>query len=340
MNKRVTLKSIAAHCGLSDRTVSEILNRKGKRYAKDTVARVDAAAQELGYLPNAQARAVANGRLNTIGLVVGHVQRDRSRVPAGTLHPDLLSGLTDAARAAGQQLVVGDLDEVAQASATPSFLQERQVDGIVLNAHLALPEPVLEALQRYRIPVVRINAASETDCVRVDDVQVGRLAVEHLLSQGHRRLAFVAKQLGEVDAHVSVADRLRGAQGAARAAGVSLKITDPDLLDQVDGVLEVAAAWRRDPERPDGLVMYDGDGALALTAALAMQGLHYQADYAMVLLGTGARWHWPRIAAVSLPWYEIGRQAIAMVLARGAGAGAQACVRVPGELRAFSEEQV
>lgn len=210
----ITVRQIAERTGLSKSTVSHILNNTKLPYNQNTRQRVIAAAQELGYRPNAFAKAMRRGRFNSFGLLLSP-DLGKSRITEPMFH-----AIREAMRKLDRNLVVGDLpdEQLADPSQMPRILREWSVDGLLINYTHEFPETMVEIISQQQIPSVWINANLPTDCVRPDDYQGGYEAISRLLTAGHRRIAYVGS--AHPQTHYSESMRDQGYRDAMSKAGL------------------------------------------------------------------------------------------------------------------------
>jgi LacI family transcriptional regulator len=163
-----------------------VLNNGPRPVAAATRERVLKAIHELGYRPNAVARALVLRRTETIGLVVP----DNSN----PYFAELAKAIEDVAYSAGYAIVLGNSsNDSHRESAQLRTLSERQVDGLLFIGSSSRPD--LSQLQGSGIPVVLLDRASEDHSfpsVVVDSRAGARVGVEHLIKHGHRRIACIA----------------------------------------------------------------------------------------------------------------------------------------------------
>ena len=320
----VTLKDIAEACQVSKRTVSEILNRKGKPYSPATVERVFAAADRLGYRPNAQARAVAAGKVGTIALVLGEAHYSH-------LPQELLHGIHDRLARAELTLMVTVLSDaqLADDAFIPDILTTLMADGILINYHYHFPPRLLEAIDRYRVPAVWINVRKDRDAVCFDDAGAARDATARLLDLGHRRIAYIDRALErEEHLHYSCIERRDAYREAMTAAGL-----EPTVITGTDpGTIELVAGWRSRDDRPTAILSYNLHVAQDIATAAALHGWRVPADLSLVTFG---RTHHgvPRVAAFDQPWTRLGSTAVDLLLRRLASGGPLASEAVALEWR-------
>ncbi|MBG0830077.1 LacI family DNA-binding transcriptional regulator [Planomonospora sp. ID67723] len=200
--KDPSVKDVAAAAGVSLGTVSNVLNRPSTVSAA-TRQRVERAMSELGFVRNESARQLRAGRSRALAYVM---------LDGGNpFFHDVAAGIEPAAEAAGLSLFVCNSDGRADREARHlDLLVQQRVQGILLTP-VDPDAPHLAEISRRGIPLVmvgRSNRAGDRCSVTVDDVSGGRIAAEHLVDRGHRRIAFV----GGPDSIGQVRDRLRGAR--------------------------------------------------------------------------------------------------------------------------------
>lgn len=275
MTGSVGIREVAAHAGVSFGTVSNVLNRPD-RVALPTRARVQLAMDELGFVRNESARHLASGHGRTFGLVVPNV--------ANPFYTDVARGAEDAANAAGYIIVLCNSDDsVAKESRYLNTLHEQRARGVLITP-VSATSPELARMRARGTAVVLLHPLSDEDescSVAVDDVLGGRLAVDHLLALGHRRIAFLN---GPVSMYQCAA-RLAGARAAVTAAGlhpddVLVEITTPtltpdDAIARVPRLLAVRPAFTAAFCANDLL-------ALGLLQGLKRAGVAVPADFSVV----------------------------------------------------------
>ena len=272
-----SVRDVALRAGVSVGTVSNVLNHPEK-VSPAAVERVQRAIDELGFIRNDAARQLRNGRSRTIGMVVLDV-----RNPFFT---DLARGAEDEAAGSGLTVTLGNSDENPQREATYLDLFEQQrVYGVVISAYADITERLTRLKQRG-IPAVLVDRSSPDgpfSSVAVDDLAGGRLAVEHLMSLGRRRLAFVGGPMGIRQ----VADRLEGARAAvASHPDVSLEVIEIDALSVLAGRAAGADIVGRSPdERPDAIFAANDLVSMGLLQAFAMQGAGVSVPGQIALIG-------------------------------------------------------
>lgn len=185
----VTLSDVAALAGVSISAVSRTFT-SGASAGKETRRRVLAAAQQLGYRPNAIARTLSTRKSRIIAVVVSYLENQ--------FYPSVLEALSQLLQARGYHVLLFIRNEsTSKDSETDTFLLEMlqyQVDGIVLASTMMSSELAAHC-QASGIPVVLFNRTSkmnQVSSVASDNIEGGRLAARLLLRKGARRIAFIA----------------------------------------------------------------------------------------------------------------------------------------------------
>lgn len=311
--KRVGIRHVAEHAGVSISTVSNALNHP-HLVSERLVERVRSAADQLGYVPLQAAQQLRAGRSGLLGMTVINI--------ANPFFADMVAGAEDAASRAGLRILVGNAsDEVAKERDHLELFERVHVEGALVSPFGPL-EPWLQRLRQRDIPVVLVDAVDhggEIPSVSFDDLAGGRLAAEHLLETGRRRLAFAGAR-AEVR---QVRERLHGARMAVAACpGATL---EPIWTERTTSALGRAFGEQlaeRDPaDRPDGVLASNDHLAIGLVHGLISRGVRVPDDVAVVGYDDI---EFAAIAAVPLtsvrqPAREMGRTAAEILLARIAG---------------------
>ncbi|WP_433440924.1 LacI family DNA-binding transcriptional regulator [Nonomuraea sp. CA-141351] len=204
-----SIKEVAQLASVSVGTVSNVLNRPDA-VSPATRERVLNAMNQLGFVRNESARALRSGRTRTIGLVVLDV--------TNPFFTDVVKGVEATADANGMIISLCNSDQDGPRERRYlDHLEEQRVQGILITPVEGETQRLEQLIDRGT-PVVLLDhrATVRNRCsAAVDDVLGGGLAAEHLLSQGHRRLAFV----GGPHTISQVAERYKGASETVKAAG-------------------------------------------------------------------------------------------------------------------------
>ncbi|WP_049575170.1 LacI family DNA-binding transcriptional regulator [Nonomuraea sp. SBT364] len=185
----MTITDVASHAQVSTTAVSKVL-RNAYGVSPAMRDRVRAAIDELGYRPQAAARAM-RGRTFTIGVLLPHIRNP--------FFPDIVDGMTEQVADAGYQVIMvqgGGATPTAERRAIEALV-DRQVDGILMIAPLASRTQLEEvAATTPTVVLGRHERSAVYDSVLDDDEAGTELAVGHLIALGHRRIAHIAQKDG------------------------------------------------------------------------------------------------------------------------------------------------
>ena len=309
------MMDIARRCGLSRPTVNLVLAGKGHLLRPETVARVLAAASEIGYRANSAARAMRLGRHSTVALL-SSAAPGMSGIAMATLN-----ALHDRLATAGFRLLFSRLEDerFTDAGRLPAVITEYCADAVILNRLLPTGDPVAAALDANHIPAVWFNIERDHDTVRPDDEGAGRLATERLIALGHRRIAYVN---GLFTTHVSEPDRRRGYLAAMRKARLPADArfasdAGVSFAGPAEGVMDHYRAWLARPERPTALVLNEQYNLVPVLMACSALGLRIPQDLSLIVIcGWADSELGPRSTMVRVPEAALGTALAEMVVAR------------------------
>jgi LacI family transcriptional regulator len=269
-----TLNDVARAAGVSRATVS-LVCRNSPLVAVKTRARVERAMVEVGYVYNRAAANLRSSRSNTIGLVIPEI--------ANPLYAEVLAGVEEAVGRHDQQVLVASTNEsLDRQEHLLTRMLEMRVDGLIISAATGTTVAMLAAYARSGVPVVQVLRAvdpTHLDYSGTSNRIGARLATQHVLSLGHRRVAFIGSSVA-----TSVSDeRRRGYNDALAARGLS---ADPAAITQCRPTFGDAADAVRtmlsQPDAPTALVCFNDIIAFGATLALYELGLEPGADVAVI----------------------------------------------------------
>jgi LacI family transcriptional regulator len=303
-----TIKDVAREAGVSITTVSRVLNEYADVNPK-TRAKVLKVIEKLGYKPNTVARSLVMNRTKTLGLVVSELSRSRN---AYHFMFDVLCGINDRTQELGYDLVLYSTSPMAQKK-TPymDFVRQRRVDGVVMMG-IRLDDPYTQEVVESPVPSILIDVpiVSQTcSYVTTDNIAGARLAVNHLLALGHRRIGFVNGY-----AHAAVSqERLRGYQTALAQAGIEF---DPELVYYGDFEPEDGAVGIRKLREkfPDLTAVCFASDLMAIGGLRYLQEQGTPAPHSLSIVGFDdidlASLVQPAVTTVRQDRYEMGRSAV------------------------------
>jgi LacI family transcriptional regulator len=314
---RPTIHDVAREAQASIATVSRALN--GGTVSAVARARIEEAVVRLGYRRNDVARGLVTGRSGLVGVVLPDL--------VGPLYAQMARGIEDVLEVRGMHaMVVTDHLEAPAERRAIDLLLARQVDGLVLIGSRLAPPDLDDA--RRRVPVVHVQRDSpDTDeaQVRLDDAAGVAAAVDHLVAQGHRRIAHLAGPRRDG------LERRAAFLAAIAAAGMEPgPIVEGDFTEEggaaaADAVLsdaDVTAVFCGNDRMAVGLMHAAHHRELAVPGALSVVGFD---DLAWT------RYLWPPLTTVRQPGREMGRAAARLVL-DGPDGDAPTTLRVRPEL--------
>jgi LacI family transcriptional regulator len=263
-----TIRDVARAAGVSKSTVSNVIRGAGKTSA-ETRERVLAAIADVGYRPNAIARSLVRRRTTTVGILVGDL--------ANPFYSELAKLVEQRLTAEGYATMICNTDgHAASEQARIESLLEHRAAGIVM-LQFSGEWPLADELRAQRIPLVVVSCWEDGgDCVAVDDAAGVRLAVEHLLQLGHRRIAYLSSGLVEPNTDQA---RLAGYRGALREAGVAVadelivRWEEPAYLSSDREIVLQAERLLTGPARPTAFVVSNDLVAIDLVETLEQMGL-------------------------------------------------------------------
>ena len=309
----LVMSDVAARAGVSHQTVSRVVNGH-PNVAALTRARVQRAIEELGYRPNAAARALVTGSSRTIGLVTINVNQYG---PAQTM-----IGLEQAARAAGYSLSVAILDRAGLGTLQEALdrFAAQSVDAVVVHAADVEAAQALGAVEPP-VPLVAVQMGGEElgPTVTVGQEAGARLAVDHLLGLGHPTVHHLSGPAYSMESR----RRVQGWQDALAAAGAPRgELWHGDWWPSSGYDVGQAMARRiHAGERLTAVFAGNDQMALGLMVALREQGLSVPDDVSVVGFDDvpEAPYFSPALTTVRQDFAELGRRGVQLVLARLAG---------------------
>ncbi len=317
-NRRPIQSDVARAAGVSRGTVSYVVNGitgGNVSISEETRARVWRAVEELGYVPDAGARALRSGATHTIGLIIPDLRNPHFWENA--------EGVEQAARSAGYRILLSSMDLNARHGEEVFLdLMGRRIDAIILSGSLVdqsikVQQGVSRSLKRGMC-IVEIHDRlphNGVDGVVSDYGAVASEAMAHLLELGHRRIGLI---YGVADA-VLAQDRLLPYREALAQAGVDV---DPALIIECGPTLEDGYAAARRllalPHRPTAIFAINDLLALAALRAAGDCNLRVPDDFSLVGFDDilEARFLVPRLTTASKDAVRLGREAVQLVLRR------------------------
>ena len=313
MTKKPSITDVAKLAGVSRTTVSYVLNNvSGIHISEKTRQRVLEAVRQLDYHPNAIARSLARKQTLTLGLVVA---AHPDRLSADAFLPPVIYGVSSVTSPAGFRLLVEVIDDMNRPDGLNSLIREVHIDGIILGG-LRGSDERLERLSAENFPVVLWGRIPESSLpfVDVDNLSAARMAVEHLIAQGHERIACITNAPLR---YPESAGRLSGYQAALEGHGLPY---DEALVCYGDyqerSGYQAMQALLALPERPTAVFIASDVVALGALSAARAAGYVVPDDLAVVGFDDIqlAQYVVPSLTSVRVPAREIGATCAQMLL--------------------------
>lgn len=307
--KPATIEDVALIAGVSIATVSRALNEPAK-VADSTRRKVLEAVAKTGYTTNAMARNLRMRKSNMILILAPDVGDPN--------FSNILVGLETEASKRGYGILIGNTqNDPARETDYLRFISSNQADGIiVLTGHLPFGLAQSGATKSLP-PMVAVNEPvlnADIPFVGVDNLEGARIAVDHLISQGHRKIAFIGQSPGRVVAKL----REQGYREALTRAGLEI---DPRFVLEANGTTEsgrgaVERMFVRD-QLPSAFFCVNDATALGVIIALTARGYDLPRDFSVMGFDdiSYASFVTPSLTTMKQPRLEIGEASMELLLA-------------------------
>jgi DNA-binding LacI/PurR family transcriptional regulator len=305
-----TMQDIAAATGVSRSTVSRILNDAplAVPIAQNTRERVLAVARDLGFRPNPLARALRGAPTMLLGAIVRDI--------TDPFFAGAIEAVSSAARSRGYNIVLGHAHARAtEAHELAAVLEARQCDAILLLGDMGDQPRLLADLRDSHVPVIALWQGTFLDLipgVQVDNRLGIRLAVEHLVGLGHRRIAFIGgRLLGDI--------RERQATYVGAVSSI-LGTVPPGYIQHVanapEGGEDALRALLRLSPRPTAIVASTDVLAIGVLRGALLQGLTVPDELSVVGFDDipMARVTVPGLTTIRMPIQAMAVEAIALAV--------------------------
>lgn len=306
----IKMSDIAREAGVSLATVGRVLHNNGY-VSPENREKIERLIGELGYVPNRMAQGLKNSQSRMIGhLMVFNPNMLFAKISLAVNNAALEHGF--------QVLSMTGHAGLHEDDAQINELIGRRVDGVIITSNSHIPRTLIQKLVELRIPVVMVERTYSmpfVDIIRVDDLAGSREAVQHLIAQGHRQIAFIGMQLF----HEVETLRLKGYQQALSEASIPLTqeyiCTMPDYSVQAG---YAAMEQLLQLPHPPGAVFCTSDlFACGVLQSLQQHGKRVPQDISIVGYDdTLSAMLAPAVTSVALSLEEIGKNAIELLMRR------------------------
>ena len=301
----VRLEDVAEDSGFSRATVSRVINEENK-VKPDTVKKIKASMEKLGYKPNMMARALSSGKKNTVAVLLPDV--------TSLYYTNLIRGLNDVAQDVYYHIITKSISKENQAE---ELLDSNIVDGFIIR-HSSSSEKIdrlLKKIYKKKLPVIFIGKPfnnSISPSVIVDNVGGARKMAHYFFGNKYRKILFVTGRSDNIDSN----DRKYGFRMGLQECGF-----DMDNLVEVEGDFsrekgyeaaekylkngDFDAVFAANDSSAMGVLLYLNENRIKVPDEISVAGF----DDAFF-----AEYLWPPLTTVRQPMYEIGKVAMKNIL--------------------------
>ncbi len=318
-----TILDVAKQAGVSAMTVSRYFNQP-ERLTPATSKRVQAAIEQLQYVPNAAARSLISGCTKTVALILSDI--------ANPFYTTIVRGVEDIAQKHDYTLILGNTDESLEKERRYiDIMMSRCVDGVILSSSPG-NDHHLELLFKRNIPVVLIDRTVkdiDADAVTGDTYTGGQQLTNHLIDQGFRNIALIGGWTGVS----SLEERQAGYRLAMETAGLKPDV-HPGRTDRQSGE-EITERLFMEGSLPEAIIAANNYVAVGALVTLRRLGLRVPEDVALATFDDieSAALIYPFLTVVAQPAYEMGSRAMELLLDRMKGfAGPSRKYRLPTKM--------
>lgn len=306
----VTIRQVAHKAGVSIGTVSRVLNNK-PGVAEKTRQHVLAVAQELGYV-SPKRLPLSTSTVTHLGLLIRPMGKP---LRANPFYADVFHAIEQTCHEFQINLSFSTLDIVnGRLRSLPALVNDNRISGIVLVG--AISQGVVESVVALaQLPIVLVDNCFPRctwDSVMIDNTRGAYVATEHLITQGHRRIALI----GGPD-HPSIVERRAGYEEALRQHSLSPRVVTTADLEPPDGEWAVAELLRQAPETTAIVCSNDSQ---AIGALRKLQELGYKVPDDFSLVGFDdiqvAQFTSPPITTIRVDRQALGQLAAQLLLGR------------------------
>lgn len=302
-----TIKDVARIAGVSVASVSRVIN-KGPKVSKLTIEKVNKVMLDLGYMPNANARALVTRKSMTIGVVIPEL--------TDPFFASLANGVDKIARENNMQLLLSSALQSAESErAAINLLLERRCEIIVMHSKKLPDEELLMLCQKNPglVLIDRVINEIKHKCIWLDNEEGGKIAARHIVELKHQKIACISSKFQIEDPAL----RLKGFSEELNKAG---KLIDPELIqygepNQKGG--EIATQYLLASGHPFTAIFVYND-AMAIGAISTLEDNGYKVPQDISVIGFDdvliSRYSRPKLTTLHYPIEEMAKQATKLAL--------------------------
>lgn len=307
---RVNIKTVAQYAGVSEATVSRVLN-SNPTVSEEVRARTLEAIEKLGYQPNRAARRLRANSSDVLGLIVSDIENP--------FFTSIVRGVEDTAQAAQKSVILCNSDEnPTKLKNYLKIMEAERVAGLIVAPTSMKDGESLQRLTQAGIPIVLLDRQVDNyvfDSVLVDNIRGAFTGVKHLIDLGCERVAMI----GGTPALSNARDRLEGYRNALKAAGLTI---EEKLIKE--GNFKIESGYRFGKElaqsahRPQAIFV--ANNLMTLGTVRALRELNVRIPEDMAIVGFDdtpwANELMVALTVVSQPTYQLGQTATQLLLNR------------------------
>lgn len=305
--KTVSIKDVARESGASLTTVSLVLNKRDRRISGATRQRILAAVDRLGYRPSRLAQGLQSQRSGFVAILVPQLRHAFADAYFG----ELISAIQETARQSEYKVILEVADQAyIEAREYLELFRRHFIDGL-LCLGITNRDTYLKDFVGEDFPVILVNnylSQIRLNHVICDYAEAGRLAGEHLVNQGHRRIGLIH---GAAEVQTTY-DLRRGFEAALANAGLKLpeSHTQDGLFTEEGGAAAAEALLKREPKIT---AILTGNDKMAIGALAGVKSIGCRVPEDVSVIGCDdihqAEFSDPPLTTVHTPLFELGRQA-------------------------------
>ncbi|KAA3438802.1 LacI family DNA-binding transcriptional regulator [Rufibacter hautae] len=309
MKKRLSIRDIAQQLNISITTVSFILNGKAKekRISEHVTERVLKLVEELDYKPNQIARSLRTGKSKIICLMVENISND--------FFSSVARHIEENAFEQGYKIIYCSTENKPEKTRELiKMFRERNIDGYIISPPEGIKDDI-QSLLDENLPVVlfdRLIPELHTNYVMIDNFKATYSAVNHLVEQGRKNIAFVTLESNQTQ----MKDRLAGYTSAVSEHQLKTCIKKVAYEEAAEKHIDVFASFLQENQEIDSVLFATNYLATAGIEALNKLGLQIPADVAIVAFDDldFFRIYQPSITAIAQPIEEMSKNLIDIIL--------------------------
>lgn len=291
---------------MSTAVVSYVINDGPRPVSPETRAKVEKAVEELGYYPSELARSLKLQKSLTIGLIIPNVNNP--------VYGEIARSMERVCMEKGYLVLLCNSGRDPQHERKcVHMLRAKQVDGVVIMPSHT-PVELAQFLEQAHIPTIVLeHDLPEIHCIAADDLHGGRVATQHLIELGHRRIGLIRRE----PSGATSSQRLVGYRQALESAGIAF---DPSLVVETEAGQEAGylAMQRLLALSEPPTAVFTHNDVLALGAMLAIRAARLSIPEDISVVGyddtAGSAYLNPPLTTVNYPKAEMGRQAAHRIL--------------------------